>query len=248
MKINEVERQLGITKANIRFYEKEGLLSPIRRDNGYREYSEAHILQLKQIIILRKLGIPVQQIADILDGALPLQDAVNSNIQSLQAEIEKLNGALLLCRQLKQEQAWVLDTERYWVLIQQQEEKGFRFKSLMEDYLKFSEINYQWLFWPLPVEDLRSPWKVCLFILAASLLGSFGIMLGSDLSFLSAFVHEMLLFLQGILLWTAIFVPLYILSRKRPKLANRIMTVMLILVPIAMTAAVILVMTIGYYS
>ena len=40
MKINDVEKLLGITKANIRFYEKEGLLTPGRMENGYREYSE----------------------------------------------------------------------------------------------------------------------------------------------------------------------------------------------------------------
>ena len=57
MKINEAEQLLGITKANIRFYEKEGLLSPSRNESGYREYSETDIRQLKQIVILRKLGI-----------------------------------------------------------------------------------------------------------------------------------------------------------------------------------------------
>lgn len=43
MKINDVEKQLGITKANIRFYEKEGLLTPSRSANGYRDYTEADI-------------------------------------------------------------------------------------------------------------------------------------------------------------------------------------------------------------
>lgn len=60
MIINEAEQLLGVTKANIRFYEKEGLLTPSRNESSYREYSEADIRQLKQIVILRKLGIPVQ--------------------------------------------------------------------------------------------------------------------------------------------------------------------------------------------
>ena len=39
MKINEVEKLIGITKKNIRFYEEQGLLSPSRnRENGYRDY------------------------------------------------------------------------------------------------------------------------------------------------------------------------------------------------------------------
>lgn len=248
MKINDVEKQLCITKANIRFYEKEGLISPARSENGYREYSEADIALLKQIIILRKLGIPVQQIADILDGALPLQDALDSNIHALQEEIEKLNGALMLCRQLKQENARILDTERYWETIQAKESQGFRFQSLLEDYLKFSELNYQWLLWPLPVEDLRSPWKVSLFILVASALGASAQVFVSDSGFISAFFLVVLQNLRMILVWTAIFVPLYILSRKKPKLANGIMTALLILVPIAAVAAVIWGMTVAYYA
>ena len=48
MKINEVEQQAGITKRNIRFYEQQGLLSPKRNgENGYRDYSEEDVAELK---------------------------------------------------------------------------------------------------------------------------------------------------------------------------------------------------------
>lgn len=47
MKINEIETLLGQSRANIRFYEKEGLLTPARNENGYREYSEGDIATLK---------------------------------------------------------------------------------------------------------------------------------------------------------------------------------------------------------
>lgn len=60
MKIKDVEEQLDITKSNIRFYEKEGLITPNRTENGYRDYSEEDVRRLKEIVILRKLGIPVQ--------------------------------------------------------------------------------------------------------------------------------------------------------------------------------------------
>ena len=39
MTIGELERELGMTRANIRFYEQEGLLSPHRGENGYRDYA-----------------------------------------------------------------------------------------------------------------------------------------------------------------------------------------------------------------
>ena len=143
MKINEVEQRLEITKANIRFYEKEGLITPARTEKGYQDYSEEDIRRLKEIIVLRKLGIPVQQIADILDGALPLQEALDANISALQSEIEKLNGFLELCRQLKREDARMLDTELYWEIIHRKEQEGFRFQTLAKDYLSYVDNDFR---------------------------------------------------------------------------------------------------------
>ncbi len=40
MKIKQVEELVGITSKNIRFYESQGLLTPERADNGYREYHQ----------------------------------------------------------------------------------------------------------------------------------------------------------------------------------------------------------------
>ncbi|MDE7044288.1 MAG: MerR family transcriptional regulator, partial [Acetatifactor sp.] len=63
MKINEVEQTIGITKKNIRFYEQEGLLNPSRNlSNGYRDYSETDLERLRQIKLLRKLDIPLEEI------------------------------------------------------------------------------------------------------------------------------------------------------------------------------------------
>ncbi|MBP3486174.1 MAG: MerR family transcriptional regulator, partial [Oscillospiraceae bacterium] len=59
MKIREVERLVGVSRVNIRFYEREGLLAPARNSaNGYRDYSEADVERLKQIKLLRKLDVP----------------------------------------------------------------------------------------------------------------------------------------------------------------------------------------------
>lgn len=50
MKIKDVEKQVGISKANIRFYEEEGLIHPARnQENNYREYSKADVEQLQEI-------------------------------------------------------------------------------------------------------------------------------------------------------------------------------------------------------
>ena len=53
MTIKEMETRSGLTRANIRFYEAEGLLTPQRRPNGYRDYSEEDLAELQRIKLLR---------------------------------------------------------------------------------------------------------------------------------------------------------------------------------------------------
>ena len=49
-KIKEVEHLVGISSANIRYYEKEGLITPIRiKENNYREYTEKDVHTLNLI-------------------------------------------------------------------------------------------------------------------------------------------------------------------------------------------------------
>ena len=46
MTIKEVEQILGIPRATVRFYEKEGLIEP-KEKNGYRDYSQTDVIRLK---------------------------------------------------------------------------------------------------------------------------------------------------------------------------------------------------------
>lgn len=212
MKINDAEKLLGVTKANIRFYEKEGLISPARSENGYREYSESDISRLKEIIILRKLGIPVQQVADILDGVLPLQDALDRNILDLQAEIEKLNGSLQLCRQLKTEDARTLDTERYWELINTQEQQGLLFQSIAEDYVSFVDKSIRNA-WFIPESKKNSKIHVLLYILLhAAFWGLISALIG--LGFWRDFGHWLYLDLVQPFILGIFLIPSFIIKRR----------------------------------
>ena len=101
MTIKEVENILGVPRATVRFYEKEGLISPDREENGYRTYSEEKVSRLKQIIILRKLGIAVNDIEDILDGVRPLSEAVSENIVKLEKQIDEIKGAMNICQKIQ---------------------------------------------------------------------------------------------------------------------------------------------------
>ena len=135
MTINEVEKALEIPRATIRFYEKQGLIEPQREGNGYRAYSEEDVAQLKKIIILRKIGLTINDIEDVFDGARSLSDVLDANILNLQKQIDELNGAVNLNRRLKADSAELssFDTDRYWAMIDEEEKNGNSFFNLAKD-------------------------------------------------------------------------------------------------------------------
>jgi hypothetical protein len=55
MTIKEIETLSGLPRANIRYYESEGLIAPMRAENGYREYSQADAEVLLRVKLLRAL-------------------------------------------------------------------------------------------------------------------------------------------------------------------------------------------------
>ncbi len=231
MKINDVEKQLGIPKANIRFYEKEGLLTPSRSANGYRDYTEADIERLKNIVILRKLGIPVQQVADILKGIQPMQEALEEHVDILREEIQKLNGSLALCLQLRQEEAQSLDTERYWKIIHEKEAQGFQFQTLVYDYIQFLRPVVQDLQpWDAPERAWKNPFRFLEYLIISSgLLAAIGAFINAltlDLPFFSGYVEsflfKILLFLSLILLGGVLTFAVFLFSRKHPKRMGKV--------------------------
>ena len=101
MKINEVEAQVGITKKNIRFYEEQGLLSPRRNsENGYRDYSEHEVGVLRQIKLMRKLGVPLEEIRNMQAGGT-VADGMRRHLVTLERERHSLEQSIQLCQSLK---------------------------------------------------------------------------------------------------------------------------------------------------
>lgn len=129
MRINELENALNVSRANIRFYEKEGLLNPSRKENGYREYSETDVAVLKKIIIYRKLGISIQDIRGIFDGSVVLNDAAGKSIGQMENEISVLNVSIELCKEIceKKIDDKNFDEEYYWRVINTRETNGEEF-------------------------------------------------------------------------------------------------------------------------
>jgi DNA-binding transcriptional MerR regulator len=59
--VSEAAARVGLTTHTLRWYEQEGLVSPVRRDSaGRRRYSEADLGWLELLTKLRRTGMPVR--------------------------------------------------------------------------------------------------------------------------------------------------------------------------------------------
>jgi len=62
----ETAKRLGLTAKALRLYEARGLVAPIRSEIGWRSYGPAQIARLHQIIALKKLGLSLSDISELL--------------------------------------------------------------------------------------------------------------------------------------------------------------------------------------
>lgn len=101
MTIKELEERTGLPRANIRYYESEGLLDPARLPNGYRDYSEADAAALEKIKLLRQLHMDLDTIRAVQQGRLPLERALFTQLTRLEGDRDAAGRAAQVCRELE---------------------------------------------------------------------------------------------------------------------------------------------------
>lgn len=101
MTIKELEEAVGMTRANIRFYEQEGLLSPARSANGYRDYSPEDAAALEKIKLLRRLHLDLNTLRRLQAGELTLAEALEKQLGQLGRDQSALDRARAVCAQLR---------------------------------------------------------------------------------------------------------------------------------------------------
>ena len=92
--INQVSKTYGISTRMLRYYEEVGLINSLRKDGyAYRMYDDTALLRLQQIIVLRKLRVPMKHIRVILANSQTAHamDIFMQNIQELDSEIKTLS-------------------------------------------------------------------------------------------------------------------------------------------------------------
>ncbi len=139
--INQVEKMTGVSKRNIRFYEKEGLLLPKRNnDNGYRVYDETDIWRIKVIKMLRMLDMPLEEIKKVLEEESSFSEAIVNQKAELERKALELQAAIQFCEQLKETELDTLDVDGYLDSIERTGGEGF-FKDWIHDYKLVVEAN-----------------------------------------------------------------------------------------------------------
>jgi len=104
--VSTVSKSLGISSRMLRYYEQVGLIESSRMDDyAYRVYDEDAIRRLRQIIILRKLRVPVKQIREIFGNsdAAGVVEVFERNISELDEEITALSTVKSILSNLVQE-------------------------------------------------------------------------------------------------------------------------------------------------
>jgi DNA-binding transcriptional MerR regulator len=88
--IGQVSKHFNISTRTLRYYEQIGLLPSLKsEDYAYRTYGEQALQRLQQIIILRKLRIPLKEIKKIMQSV-----HAEGMIQSFQAKVDELDQEL----------------------------------------------------------------------------------------------------------------------------------------------------------
>ena len=115
MTIKEIESLTGMTRANIRFYESRGLLSPQRGENGYRDYSEKDLAVLQRIKLLRMLDLSLEEIQKLQTGEEPMDSVLSRHLRQLEREGERIARCREVCAQMKSDkvQYQTLNADKY---------------------------------------------------------------------------------------------------------------------------------------
>lgn len=101
MNIKIASEKTGLTKKAIKYYENEGLISPLKNsENNYREYSGEDIVKLNLIGALRALDITIADIKDVIIGKKSLPETLIDAVKKIDENINYLGKSKLIITSL----------------------------------------------------------------------------------------------------------------------------------------------------
>ena len=160
MNIKQASEQSGVSAPNIRFYEKEGLLTPARRQgNDYRDYTTGNVRTLKLIRMLRMLDVPLPTIKAVLHGEQPLQQALQAQQTVLEQQAAQLVAAMQFCADLARQapQTDTLDVDACLTRMESPAPQQGFFSGWLQDYRTLAQVQHQKHFFFIPQGSINTP-------------------------------------------------------------------------------------------
>lgn len=159
MNIKAAEELSGVSRQNIRFYEREGLLNPDRNpENDYREYQQEHIETLKMIRVMRMLDMPLDQIKLVLEGSISPAKAAKKQRQKLKAQQKQLSAAIRFCEEWSAFQTMeAVNVDEMISRMESSENGQGLFQKWVEDYRKVVLTEEKKLFTFIPDQAVTDP-------------------------------------------------------------------------------------------
>lgn len=94
----EVAGRFGVSIKALRLYEQRGLLTPLRSEAGWRTYGPAQIARLHQVLALKRLGLSLARIGELLLGRDDLDAVLALQEQVLARQSQSVTQSLALLR------------------------------------------------------------------------------------------------------------------------------------------------------
>jgi DNA-binding transcriptional MerR regulator len=93
--VGELSRLTGVTVRALHHYDEVGLVRPSQRTAaGYRLYGDADVLRLHQVLLLRELGLPLDEIAAAIDEAEDQEELLRRHREVLVTRRVRLDAML----------------------------------------------------------------------------------------------------------------------------------------------------------
>jgi|LGOV01.1.fsa_nt_gb DNA-binding transcriptional MerR regulator len=95
-KIKDVVLKTGVTAHTLRYYEKEGILPPINRDDaGRRVYSDENLVWLDIVTCLKKTKMPVADIKEIVRLSIQGDETIEVRKMLLEDHRKKMEQQMI---------------------------------------------------------------------------------------------------------------------------------------------------------
>lgn len=104
MKIGELAQRSACSVETVRFYEREGLLeAPTREANGYRSYTNTHLVQLLFIRHCRSLGMGLPEVRKLHSLQAHPELACDDINNLIDSQIDRVHQQIKSLRLLEQQ-------------------------------------------------------------------------------------------------------------------------------------------------